>query len=383
MIYLLPLLFLSVFVLLNEYLRSPKRCENTIIYLLFIGYYTILMALRYRVGIDTLNYMESYELLSKVDNISLRGILSTFEPLYFALCLLCRAISEDFVVLQIAHTLIINILISIFIFRNTQYRLTALLFYLIVCFLYFNTEIIRESIAVAIFINAVELLKRRRYGWYYIVMVAASGFHTSALVTLLIPLFMNLRLNRLFFGSLALFATLLYLYTEELLPIFVMAGGGNLIAMEKIITYMNTEPLNVNWLIVTMFRSIALPALFLTLYNHNEDPQDQFEYTNMILLYIIVSFGILFIQIIFARIGNYFIFFYILLLTELLHKLKMGRLRYLNFALISLLLLSYGQYYFRSTENVVAGSFEYSRWYPYSSVLDKRVEPQREQIWNR
>ncbi|MFI3285995.1 MAG: EpsG family protein [Rikenellaceae bacterium] len=382
MIYLLPLLFLALFVVVSEYLKQPNKLESSIIYFIFLLYYTTLVALRYRVGIDTLNYMESYSMVGSLDKIAQSGVTTNFEPLYIGLCLICRSISEEFVVLQIVHVVIINILITRFIFRNTRYRLTALLLYLIMGFLYFNTEIIRESIAVALFINAIELLKNRKYLYYYAIMIIASGFHTSALITLFVPFFMQIRFNKLFFCLLALFITLLYLFTygKVALPLI---GGSYSVAMDKVIGYLQADSLNLNWIIVNMVRSVALPALFLTLYNKIAAQGDEFRYSNMILLYIIVGFGMLFIQIIFARIGNYFLFFYVLLLTELFHKLKESRFRWMNSTLLSLLLLAHGQYYFRSTDNIVIGTRQYTQWYPYSSIFDKRVDSQREKMWNR
>ena len=100
----------------------------------------LLLGLRFKVGIDTLNYMESFKKIPTFDNISYSTwIWSRMEPGYFVLASICKTIKSGFVFFQLTMAAITNICICIFIYKYTKNPFNGVLFYLLLACLYFTT----------------------------------------------------------------------------------------------------------------------------------------------------------------------------------------------------------------------------------------------------
>ena len=334
------------------------------------------MALRYRVGIDTLNYMRNFEWVLPIERTSLFEIFSQFEPLNVLLRSIAKSFSDDFVFFQILHVFILNTLIARFILRHTQHILFALFFYFLLAGLYFNTEILRESLAVAVFINAFDYLKQKQWLKYYLCTAIAIGFHTSASLTLLIPLVYKIQLNRFFWFVSGVFLVLLFVFQSQLhfIAIFFESTAG-----DKIIGYLNQDRLNINWMIVQVLNTAAFPIFFLYL---NRKTLGKSENENMVGFYIVMGLGTIPVQMIFSRFTNYFVFFYIVMLANLIPLIKTSIFRLIatpSLCLYFAVILYLG--YFRRVSSVNEMKV-YSRWYPYHSVFNKVKDPIREANWS-
>ncbi|MBS1504558.1 MAG: EpsG family protein, partial [Bacteroidetes bacterium] len=99
--------------------------------------------LRYRVGGDTLSYIDEYDEIPYFSQLLKYNFIgSRWDPLWVVFSSICRSINPDFVFLQCIHALIVNTIIFRFIKRNTQYRFTGILLYYMFAYLYFNMEIL-------------------------------------------------------------------------------------------------------------------------------------------------------------------------------------------------------------------------------------------------
>ncbi|MDE6264241.1 MAG: EpsG family protein, partial [Paramuribaculum sp.] len=158
------------------------------------------MGLRYRVGLDTLNYMEGYQDLPTFQTYELQNfILYRYEPGYLLLCMICKEIGNEFFLLQIFQSIILNTAVIYFFYMYCKNPFMALILYYYIIWPYFNTEILRESIAISIFILNYENLNKGKYLRYYIWTILAICFHFSAIILVLFPLFKNIKCNRYFF----------------------------------------------------------------------------------------------------------------------------------------------------------------------------------------
>lgn len=373
MIYILPLILLLIFAIYREYSNNYAVNRNKPIFYMFLSYLMIIMAFRYRVGIDTLNYMVGYESVEEFGRTSFKEIFEQFEPLNVLLRSLAKSISDDFVVYQIFHVFILNVLIARFIIKHTRHILFALFFYFLLMALYFNTEILRESLAVAVFINAYDYIKQKKWLKYYLCVLIAIGFHTSALITLFIPLVKNFKFNKLFWVILIIFVSILYVFQADLglLALYLDPDAG-----EKLEKYLSADRFNINWIIVHSIKNIILPSFIIYIYKKRKKT---IEYENMLALYIIIGFGAIFLQIIFSRITNYFVFYYIILLADILPNLRVSKYRLISIFSVSLfcLYIYYTEYFIPNTNGIL----RYSRWYPYHSIITKKTDADRESLW--
>lgn len=369
MIYILPLILILIFAIYNEYINNKSVKSKKPIFYCFLLYLIGTMAMRYRVGMDTMNYMNYYDSIEPLGSVPFKFYFEQFEPLSYLLRGTARYFSDEFVVYQFLHVVLLNTLIARFILKNTQYILFALFFYFLTSALYFNTEILRESLAVAVFINSYKYIEEKKWLKYYICVLISIGFHTSATFLLIVPLFYKLKFNKVFWVVLVLFVVLLILFQEKLNLIALYFGDT---ASGKISGYLSSDTTNLNGKIAAFLRFSLFPILFSYLYKIR---QQQFKYANLIVLYVFVGIGSVINYVIFSRIGNYFMFFYIILLAEILPTLKLAKYKYVAICTMIMYcsIVSYAQY--------IANNI-YIRWYPYHSVITKDTDAAREQFWN-
>ena len=100
-----------------------------------------LMAFRYRVGGDTLRYMDSYEhMYGAIDTFDIGGRL---QPLWLLLNNFLHSISPKFLLFQIVHVLFINTVFFSFFKKYSKYLFVAIFLYYIYPYFIFNMEVIR------------------------------------------------------------------------------------------------------------------------------------------------------------------------------------------------------------------------------------------------
>ena len=156
--YIVPFVLLIICMVLFE-IVYPNKFASKFFFVVFVIYFSILMALRYRVGGDTLAYMSSYSYIPTLDKLELQDLLYTIsDPLYVLLCSISKSIHPSFYVFQIIHSIILNVSLSVFLMRYSKMLLFSFVLFLFSNYLYFSTEILRESLAVCVFLFAFKYL---------------------------------------------------------------------------------------------------------------------------------------------------------------------------------------------------------------------------------
>ena len=161
--------------------------------------YCILLAgLRYRVGNDTVNYATYYYDIfpNLYDYWFFDFSNEKFGRGYLFFNAIARTISDDFVVMQMLLAIFVNSIIFYFIYNNTKNIFTGILLYFIFFFLDFNTEVLREACAVAVFLLGWKSFYNHKWIRYYIYCGIAILFHPSASFTLLLPFFTSKYLSK-------------------------------------------------------------------------------------------------------------------------------------------------------------------------------------------
>lgn len=154
---------------------------------------TLLAGLRFRVGIDTVMYeVETQNIppLTDFDGDTLS--LTRFEPGFVALSGFCNLFAAPMLVMQMILAVWINV--SVFRFGLVSRKeagerifLYAGL-YLLLVWLPFNFEIIRQGAAISFLLWGLPLLERRRYAVYALLTLCAVMMHYSAIVMAIVPL---------------------------------------------------------------------------------------------------------------------------------------------------------------------------------------------------
>ena len=166
MIYLFVVVFSFFLVLLDSINRKSKTICIANFYCLFLLFLLLVCVtgFRYRVGIDTLNYMENYSQVPSLADFSWEYFFEgDYEFLYVLLVNISRVFSDSFFSFQFLQVAIVNTVIFRFAIKYSANVYIYIFLYIMMGYLYFNTEILRESIAICCFILSWEYLQNGDY----------------------------------------------------------------------------------------------------------------------------------------------------------------------------------------------------------------------------
>ena len=381
------LIILIVLLILTYKFDVCEQVNGRNISIYFVSFLLIIVAgFRYRIGLDTMRYMEYYDNIPSFNNLTFNHfILSQHEPLYFLIEVFAKTISSEFFVLQVIQSVFVNLVVINFFKKNTKYLFTAILFYYLILYISFNCEAMRSSMAVAIFLLSYPYLKEKRWVLYYIFAFLAMMFHTSAIALLIVPLFTRIKMNK--FSILYLFAAFIiaFIVSENIKLILSQISVTDSLS-RKADLYLNSnysgQVLNIFGIISNLIMYVIIPYFVVRrLYKTNKQ---RLEYEYLILLCISVAILSIKVQI-FERLLDYFMPFLLLALAEYLgakiHSVTQNKLiKYyaMLYLFVFIFLKIYGQYF-----GNISGIYNYNRYLPYYTIFTKEKSPERESLYNK
>lgn len=368
--------------LIYKYDIKKKYIGKIFWYYVVLFYLIMLAGLRYRVGADTLAYMSYYSQVPDIHSLKISwNDFGRFQPLWQIYTSLLKTISDNFVLLQFSNAIIVNGIILRFIKKNSEYLFTSIFFYCTLYYLEFNFEIMRESISIAIFLLAVPYLLKSKWFKYFFLVSISFGFHASAYILFLIPLFRNLKLNK----KLIIIFIFIIVYLAITKNIFYFINDLPISFVKDYIYSYNLNGINelnvksTIGYIYTFFYYLIIP-IGLILYNKIV-LKNNFKFLQMILLMIIIDIIALMSDNIIGRLSNYLLIFYVVFLSEILigiiknHSMSYKTIKI--FILLFIVFFNLYQKYDRplgDNKNIK----NYVRYYPYSSILNPTTNTLRD-----
>lgn len=362
-----------------------RRGRKLSIYL--VSFVLIALAgLRYRVGLDTMQYMRFYGNIPRFSDISVASfVLSRHEPLYFLVEVLAKTISPHFFVLQLIQSFFVNVVMISFFNKHTRYLFTSILLYYLILYISFNTEAMRSSMAIAVFVLSYDLFKAKRWIWYYIFSLMATMFHLSALILIVLPLLPKIKLTRvsvLYFLPLVLLAVIIGNNIESILNFVAVNDTISGKAESHLSSAYSGQVLSSLGVLSSILMYVLMP--FVVVRRLLKISGERVEYEYMILLVIAISVVSIRVQIV-QRLLDYFIPFLIVGFAEYLGELSykksvssFTRLYAIVFVLSFVSLKIYGQYF-----GNISGIYNYKRYIPYSSIITENKFQEREDLYSR
>lgn len=372
MIYFVPIFFCILFSICYDF---NHRNQGRLICYIFLCTFLILIAsLRYKVGGDTIRYMEEFKYYPTLFNLKATHFqTSGVMPLCLIFFSFCKTISSSFYFLQFVHAFFINFVIFLFFYKHTRFIFSSVLFYIIWSYLEFNTEIIRESMAVCFVLLGVDKLIKRRYIKYYFFCFIALGFHLSAILAFFMPLFYLFKWNfwgiSICFGIIGLI-TIVYQILPSYFSVLNFLGSDAEVLLQR---YYKEEAKtgNLTTLLIYSAKWIVLPVFSIMIVRRGRF-KESFKFVGFIMIGMVLSS---FIQYSYAfyRFINYLMpYFWMLLGTSVVSLPTLKSFRLLRkFSL--LLLLSYLLYAFLSInfQYMVPGKEDYLKYFPYTSIFNE------------
>jgi len=335
----------------------------------------LLAGLRYRVGADTISYMRDYDILPPINKLNLNDF-KTFkkEPLWLLFNSICKFFTPKFYLVQLIHASFINIVIFRFLKKNTSYFFTSILFYYILFYNYFNMEIMRESIAISLFLLGIKPLIENNLKRYYFFNVLALFFHYGAIVLFFFPLLIKIKLNMVSFIVSIILIAFLYLYG---LNFVIYLFSSNEYIVHKILFY-KANTLNFNGVTFYIIRELIFPLasfLLLVKYYHYKHSLNKLSFIYLFIGLVTVFFTG------FYRLLNYFsipMLIYISYISVYFFKHKnLFRKVFAIFIVVSILIFHIFSI-IKDTSLVLRNTRYYIIWYPYYSIFNEKLSKERE-----
>ena len=343
-----------------------KYHDNNSKFLIWIGLYiylTLLIGLRYMVGGDSYSYMLYFNNVSpgKMFDISWDA---DYQPLFVFFTSLCKTIYPSFTSFQILHAFIINTCLFYFIAKNSQYRFSTLFLCLLMFYINFTVEILRESLAIMVFIYNYKNLENKKWVKYYIGVLIAVMFHLSAVFLIILPFLKFLRLNK----SYIVLLIIAFLVLNQLNFIFTFFEN-----IEKINKKVNDySEASYGWKSTLLFFTTRtlIPVGFFLWAKSKFNILIKYEF--LICVFGLLGICSIFNTIIFTRFTNYIMLFYCIALADVL--IPFFRKKVLTpsklFVIVTFIIILFTSGY--TSFNWPTGYYE--KWVPYYSIFSNESE---------
>lgn len=393
MIYFVFLLYILFLVIVYDIKGRTKKKQLhfrlALLFLILIG------GLRYRLGTDTVMYMDSFEYYPRLSNLTYSDFLYfRYQPLWIVLNCIGRSLGNFVYVQLITAGLHIGIMGHALKKICPSMIFSSLFFYYLFDFTRLNMEVMREALAIALFLLFILAINEKRIWKALFCITIATGFHIFAL-----PIYLIYWLYYKFFArtkvlNFILLASILILcvtnksfMADGILNYLSIENGGY---SEAIVSYANSEKYggrdyNLIGILYNLIRPCALIALLLVFRKECKKYIliDEKLFVSAIWLasiFLLCKFSMPIME----RPYNYVCIFtcilYSIFYAEILSKTKTAyRLPLQMGLLIISVTISLHNYF--GADRLVETEHFYSRYYPYSSVFDKTIDNHREHIF--
>ena len=352
---------------------------------------TLMSGLQYRMGADVISYMKEYTLYNVDYSWEYLSGFDIRQPLWVLLNVLCKTITEDFLLLKIIQAIFVNIVFFRFYNKYSATPFLSTFLYFIILFLPLNFNELRQSVAISVFLLAYDFLIREKYLKYYLLVIVAYLFHESAMIVAVFPLakFFSLKektLLRIYF-LLVLGVIIAFSFKDSILSLMLglllSTGDSGLITIGE--RYFDSSLFGgFEMTIFGMIERVVFIVFYMWILFFNiskglvKNRYESFAFVMYLILYILNS-----VFPIFYRFGEFYSPFFILLSANMIyHVAKSFQPRFVGkmaiffmlffFAFISNKFLFNKAYY---------GEKPIVQYYPYTSVFDQKLVPARERAF--
>lgn len=378
MIYLLVFFMM---ILVSAFSISKLKMGNLPYYLILL-FIILIAGLRFRVGGDTIGYFDKFHEIPTLNKLSKFDFsIAEYNPSWYIFNALLKSISDSFYVFQLGHAILINVIIFWFFRKYSYNKFFVLPFYFFFYFVYFNMEILRESLSIGIFLLAIPSFLKKNWFRYYIFVLVGLTFHTSAIVAAILPiLYSNLKVRYqiILFGLLTAF-----------LGFFVNGNFISSLGIENLLgtntLYYLNKQMNLTGVLYQLLK--ILPVVLIYAFSKKINSTDRFE--KFVFPFAIIGVISAFIPGVY-RFLNYLVLPILVYLTNQLYFLILNKKLYIKtyykVSLSVFILFVFQIYYYMRDESEVTkvnGTKKYDSYLPYYSIFEEKFHEKRELYFYR
>lgn len=399
MIYFVILALLVVLSWQYDILGKTEKKEFW--YRLLLIIFILVAGLRYRLGGDTINYLRIFHQETPyIGDLSFDEFFeSRIEPLFYLLNVIVKSFGGKFYIVQLIQAFIVNGLVFSYIKKHSSYPFICLFFYSLWMYFFYNFEEMRASLSVAICLYANDYILEKKWLKGYSLYFVGTMFHYSTIILLLTPLFMFLKMNKV--GMLILFLTFIggFFIRNELGDYLLLFEMDDPLS-QKVTNYANSDVYFKKDFSLRSFFVSILPFLFYAYFSimylkNTKDDLHLMKLQPLLMLGMIFLFLSVSIQIAYRFVHFYAIYivlYFAFLYGELIKTTKLSKslalfracVLYIPFFFI-MTFNQRGKFVsnsdFGSSSERVARYYNFQKYYPYYSIIDRNLDEERENLY--
>lgn len=384
--YLIILIYLFFCIYFFDFRKHKRGDYHYVIVLILL---VLMSGLAYRVGIDATAYESAfYSDYRSVTLFNNAGFLSVeMQPFWRILNYIFYQVTGNWIIFKLFIALFFNGTIFWFIKRHCSFPFTAILLYFVLIYFEYNFESLRETFSICFMLIALDKFSgpsglERNYAKYYLWVWPAIFFHTFGVVALFMPLFTYIKFNFKLIILVIAVASFVSSSVESFFDLNVMSLFST-DSMDRMRYYVNSDDYgtrshNINGFISLFVRNIAAPLIIIR--NKKSD-----NFLSLAITYVAVSVITSFI-LIFYRLCNYLTIPMAIVIAESLGNtvykkrsgLKPVKLLRSGYVIVICLILMLSLRY-----SALMNTTLWNHFYPYSSIYDKVIYMERENLTDR
>lgn len=332
----------------------------------------------YGLGGDKFTYMAQFDSIpddvSIVEYMSLAILIQGNMPLWTLLTIIAKRCFDSFYALQLIQAIFVNVTFCYIASKYTQRKFLFLIaYFLSLTYFIFNTEVMREGIAIAICMVGMEEYMAGKKKCFYICYALALLFHISAAIVIIFPL-LKFKISLKTLGIAILASLSIWALSDLVFGKIVISVLGSTGAMAtKIIRYSSVAS-NFNGYIGSLIRYMVLPFIIMYYsYYWEEDHNTKTKKERLISLHIVLAVCACSLAG-FTRFRNYMEIYYLIMLSDFIYMLfKTKEKLILRFAtlVLSIFFLLWLQYFVYFPENK---AYFYQLFTPYRCILNENKD---------
>lgn len=394
MIYIAILLYLLYLTIRYDVLEfnAYKHAHFIVVIIILI----CVSGFRYRLGTDTYAYeVKDFEKYSNISNLTIKEFdYFRVQPTWVLINSLGRSLG-GFVYVQII-TSVIHIGLWGYVIKRICPTLlfTSLFIYYIFDFTLFNMEVMREGMAVSLFLCSLVALNDRKYIRYLLFTIAAYLFHSFSLIasfSFFVFYFLMSRNAYVSVASILIVAVVCIsnknIIVDMLLETVMRSSDTTIAYAANYATSQHFGESDYNWKgLLTRF---SLPVVYGYMLYKTRGIFAKYVNIEWRIFMSAIFLSMIFMIMVYAlvivgRMYNYFHLFTYLLIALYLKSLY-NRFSCPIWRIRCSACLLFVPFFFATMDNLRADILadtekNYSRYYPYSSVFDKSIDKKREVI---
>ena len=262
-----------------------------------------------------------------------------FEPGFTWLMFACKSIYNNYFAFQFVCACINIVLLYLFLRKKIENQAFALL--LFICFGGYGmmTNMVRNSIAILIFANALQYIDKRKPITYFLLITIAVLFHSSSFTYYPVYFLFRFKYNKWLFLSLFIVGCAFFLSNAKiLLPIASIIFGGDGSKLQTAFEAYSTGSLEEGAKLSIGFLERLITGLLIFCYYKKlqTERKDAYLYINCFIAYFLMTFFLKEFFILSVRMSTLFITAYWILWADLVKcfHFKNNRLLFIGFITI-------------------------------------------------